>query len=173
MESVHTAGEQKKIPKWIDLQQIREREIGPMRTTSVTERVLILRRFEEVEEDPQRFEIRLKTNIKEGGREGSPREIETAGNSVRSRRLSARRSGGRRRAAGLRQRGDQGGSLHRRRRRKAASQFNKDRIAEHEGKSRLTGNSYLSEFFEMRGKPRVGSRQCNGQSFRLETGTCF
>ena len=104
MESVHTAGEQKKIPKWIDLQQIREREIGPMRTTSVTERVLILRRFEEVEEDPQRFEIRLKTNIKEGGREGSPREIETAGNSVRSRRLSARRSGGRRRAARLRQR---------------------------------------------------------------------
>ena len=136
--SVRAAGEPKRGTKWIDPLQIREREIGPIRT-EVTERVLIFQR-------PKRtrnvFEIRLKTNIKE--RRGSSREIETAGNSVRSRRLSVRvrrrrkrRAGmprGRRRAAAVRQRRDQGGSLQRRLC-KAASSFNKDRIAEREGRT--------------------------------------
>ena len=40
--SVRAAGEQEKVTKWIDPPlQIREREIGPIRT-EVTERVLIL-----------------------------------------------------------------------------------------------------------------------------------
>ena len=136
----------KKATKWIDPLQIREREIGPIRT-EVTERVLIFQR-------PKRtrnvFEIRLKTNIKERREreKGSSREIETAGNSVRSRRLSVRPTvrvrrrrrrkramhRGREREGERRQRQDQGGSLPRRLC-KAASSFNKDRIAEREGRT--------------------------------------
>ena len=64
------AGEQKKAAKWIDPLQIREREKGPIRG-EVTERVWIPGSEGGEEESPQRFEIRLKTNIKE--REGAGR----------------------------------------------------------------------------------------------------
>ena len=60
------AGEQKKAAKWIDPLQIREREKGPFRG-EVTERVWIPGSEGGEEESPQRFEIRLKTNIKESG----------------------------------------------------------------------------------------------------------